>query len=77
MKLFNKTALAVIASAAVFSIGTAQAAVSADKAAQLGGKLTPMGSEKAGNADGTIPAWEGGITRPLASYKAGTFHPDP
>ena len=77
MRLINKTALVVIASAAVFSIGTAQAAVSADKAAQLGGKLTPMGSEKAGNADGTIPAWEGGITRPLASYKAGMFHPDP
>ena len=52
MELLNKTALVVFASAAVFSIGTAQAAVSADKAAQLGGKLTPMGSEKAGNADG-------------------------
>ena len=77
MELLNKTALVVFASAAVFSIGTAQAAVSADKAAQLGGKLTPMGSEKAGNAEGTIPAWEGGITRPLASYKAGMFHPDP
>jgi hypothetical protein len=32
-------------------------------ASKLGGKiLTPMGSEVAGNADGTIPAWTGGMT---------------
>ncbi|MEH6625138.1 MAG: DUF1329 domain-containing protein [Motiliproteus sp.] len=33
------------------------AAVSADKAAQLGNSLTPIGAEKAGNADGSIPVW--------------------
>jgi hypothetical protein len=26
--------------------------------------LTPMGSERAGNADGSIPAWTGGVTSP-------------
>ena len=36
-----------------------------------------MGSEMAGNAAGTIPAWDGGITRPPAGYKAGGDHPDP
>jgi hypothetical protein len=77
MKCLNKTTLALLASAAVFTVGVANAAVGADKAGQLGGKLTPVGAEKAGNADGTIPAWEGGITRPPAGYKPGMFHPDP
>ncbi len=57
--------------------GTATAAVSADQAARLGKDLTPTGAEKAGNADGTIPAWTGGITTPPAGYRAGMFHPDP
>ncbi len=39
--------------------------------------LTPMGSEIAGNADGTIPAWTGGITTPPAGYQKGQMHPDP
>ena len=34
------------------------AAVSADEAAKLGTTLTPMGAEKAGNADGSITAWQ-------------------
>ncbi|RYG94224.1 MAG: DUF1329 domain-containing protein, partial [Alphaproteobacteria bacterium] len=37
--------------------GTAMAAVSAQEAEQLGTRLTPLGAEKAGNADGSIPAW--------------------
>ena len=35
------------------------AAVSAEEAARLGKTLTPSGAEMAGNAAGTIPAWEG------------------
>lgn len=42
-----------------FSIGSALAAVSADEAAKLGQSLTPLGGEKAANADGSIPAWTG------------------
>ena len=38
------------------------AAVSAAEAAKLGAELTPLGAEKAGNADGSIPAWDGGLT---------------
>ena len=37
------------------------AAVSADEAAKLGTTLTPVGAEKAGNADGSIPEWTGGL----------------
>ena len=37
--------------------GAAMAAVSAQEAEQLGTRLTPLGAEKVGNADGSIPAW--------------------
>jgi hypothetical protein len=54
-----------------------QAQISAADTARLGKDLTPVGGEKAGNAKGTIPAWDGGITQPPASYKPGDHHPDP
>jgi len=68
-----KLALVVVfaSSASVF------AAVSADQAARLDKDLTPLGAERAGNADGTIPAWTGGITQPPAGYTPGMHHPDP
>src|SRR6186997_1395680 len=44
---------------------------------RLGADLTPLGGEKAGNADGSIPAWDGGITAAPAGYKPGGHHPDP
>ena len=53
------------------------AASSAADAARLGKDLTPLGGEMAGNADGSIPAWTGGITTPPAGYKVGDHHPDP
>lgn len=55
----------------------ATAEITAQEAARLGDDLTPLGAEKAGNADGTIPAWTGGITSPPAGYKPGDHHPDP
>jgi len=36
-----------------------------------------MGAERAGNAEGTIPAWTGGITVPPPDYRPGENHPDP
>jgi hypothetical protein len=44
--------------------GVAGAAVSPQEAARLGVELTPLGGEKAGNAAGTIPAWDGGLSSP-------------
>ena len=55
----------------------ALAAVSTEQAARLGADLTPMGAEVAANADGSIPAWDGGITSPPAGYSPGMHHPDP
>src|SRR5689334_7277829 len=43
----------------------------------LAQNLTPMGAERAGNAAGTIPAWDGGITKPVAGYQPGQYYPDP
>lgn len=40
---------------------TAMAAVTPEQAASLGDRLTPLGAERAANADGSIPAWEGGL----------------
>ncbi len=55
----------------------AQAAVSAEEAARLKSTLTPLGAERAANKDGTIPAWDGGMTKAPAGYKTGDARPDP
>ncbi|NJD31896.1 MAG: DUF1329 domain-containing protein [Gammaproteobacteria bacterium] len=57
---------------------SAMATATPEEAAQLGKSLTPLGAEKAGNKEGTIPEWTGGLTTPPASYKPGdTKLPDP
>ena len=48
-----------------------------EEIARLGKDLTPLGAEMAGNADGSIPAWQGGLSKPPAGYKKGDHHPDP
>ena len=53
------------------------AAATPDEAAKLGSSLTPLGAEKAGNADGSIPAWTGGLPTDAAPIAAGGFVGDP
>jgi len=77
MTQMKKTALAVLVAAGVFGFGTATAQVSQSEANRLGQDLTPVGAERAGNAEGTIPEWTGGITQPPAGFRVGQFHPDP
>ncbi|MEO8639979.1 DUF1329 domain-containing protein [Pseudomonas sp.] len=73
---FAQTVLAV--SLAMVLAAQAQAAVSTQEAARLGSSLTLVGAEKPGNADGSIPAYNGGLTTPPASFKAGdSMRPDP
>ena len=43
----------------------------------LGPGLTPVGAEQQGNAAGTIPAWEGGLTKAPPGFTPGAHHPDP
>ena len=52
------------------------AAVSADEAAKLGSSLTPMGAEKAGNADGSITAWQP-LSKTAGSVDGKGFLSDP
>lgn len=73
----KKLALVASAITLAFGINVANAKVSDADAAKLGTELTPLGGEKAANADGSIPAWDGGITAPPAGYSPGDFHPDP
>ena len=63
--------------AGLISASVLSAAISNADLNRLGGDLTPLGAEKAGNADGSIPAWTGGITTPPAGYTVGDHHPDP
>lgn len=42
------------------------AGVTAQEAAKLKNELTPFGAERGANADGSIPAWTGGLTTPIA-----------
>jgi hypothetical protein len=63
--------LKTLAAAGVTAMVTAQtvAAPTAAEAARLGKDLTPVGAERAGNKEGTIPEWTGGLCAPPAGYK--------
>ncbi|MDH1109329.1 DUF1329 domain-containing protein [Pseudomonas otitidis] len=73
----RKTLLQSTALALSLLASQVMAAVSADEAAQLGTTLTPLGAEKAGNADGSIPAWTGGIGKDAGAVDAKGFLADP
>lgn len=72
-KLINSSLIA----AALLSIGSAYAAVPPKDAEKLKSDLTPLGAERAGNADGTIPAWTGGFTTAIAGENSGGRRGDP
>ncbi|MTJ83750.1 MAG: DUF1329 domain-containing protein [Telmatospirillum sp.] len=56
---------------------SARAEMTADEIKRLGADLTPTGAEKAGNKDGSIPAWDGGLTRPPADFAPEKGYSDP
>jgi hypothetical protein len=70
------TLLLTLTVAAVLATGAA-AQPSAQDIAKLGTTLTPLGGEKAGNADGSIPAWNGGLTKAPAGWSPGKHYVDP
>lgn len=76
MKTLNKKTLVLSALLVAFA-GSVAAKVSPEQADRLGKDLTPTGAERAGNKDGTIPAWEGGITKPPAGFVKGKHMVDP
>jgi len=68
------TIKATLAALCLSSLATtaALAAVSPDQAARLGKDLTPVGAEMAGNADGSIPAWDPQGTPTPPNFVAGS-----
>jgi hypothetical protein len=80
--MFKKSLLPCLSMLVGIMIGApAMAAISAADAARLGAELTPLGAEKGANADGSIPAWDGGIASAsqagVSNFKSGDHHPDP
>ena len=54
------------------------AAVSPEESERLVTDLTPVGADRKGNADGSIPAWTGGLTNPLPGWPNEEFdRPNP
>jgi hypothetical protein len=75
----RKESIAVLG-AMLLLLGTANtgsAKLTPEEISRLGKDLTPLGGEMAGNANGTIPPWKGGVSKPPAGYKKGDHHPDP
>jgi len=56
---------------AMFAMMAAHSAFAQD-ASRLGKDLTEWGAERAGNKDGSIPAYDGGLSKPPSSYKQGS-----
>jgi hypothetical protein len=70
--------VSALASLLMISVSmSAIAEMAADEVARLGVDLTPLGGEKAANAAGTIPAWDGGLTEAPSGYTAGGYYVDP
>jgi Protein of unknown function (DUF1329) len=55
----------------------ARPAADASRDGQAREELTPIGAERAGNTDGTIPSWDGGLTRPPEGWTAAHGYIDP
>lgn len=69
---------AVLPAMLLMAASAVQARVSEAQLAQLGTTLTPVGAEAAANADGTIPAWDGGlVTVPDCFAGPGSRYCDP
>ncbi|MES9968546.1 MAG: DUF1329 domain-containing protein [Candidatus Thiodiazotropha sp.] len=73
----KKTMIMLVITGLVLGAGNAVAKVSKEEAAKLGNELTPVGAERAGNADGSIPAWTGGMTSAPVGYQPGGTRIDP
>lgn len=77
MKTLKTIATTLSIVALTFAASTVRAELSQADADRLGKDLTPNGAEKAGNKDGTIPEWTGGMTKPPAGWKPEMGYTDP
>ncbi len=70
----KKLLVSSLMAALVAMSAPATAKVDAAEAAKLGKELSPVGAEKAGNKEGTIPAW---TPQSQIAYKPGEYPSDP
>lgn len=68
---------AALAASAYWATSLSASAASEAQISRLGDVLTPVGAEKAGNKDGSIPAWSGGELQAPGGWSAGRPRPDP
>ena len=73
----NLLSAAILGGLLSLTSGSALAKLDTAEVARLGQDLTPTGAQKAANADGSIPAWTGGITQPPTGYSAEKGYVDP
>ncbi|WP_217634557.1 DUF1329 domain-containing protein [Marinobacter mobilis] len=77
--IMNKHLLtaAILGASLNLASGQAAAAMTAEEVARLSADLTPVGAIRAGNADGSIPEWTGGLTTPPAGFDREQGYPNP
>src|SRR5690554_4347262 len=61
----------------MIATGIAAQSLTQSEIDQLGNSLTPIGAEKAGNAEGTIPEWTGGLPTDAGSSLDNNFLENP
>lgn len=66
----------LLVSMGVYSVDSS-AAISATEVQRLQADLTPVGAERAGNAEGSIPKWLGGNTEVQTGWTRGQDRPNP
>ncbi|HEX4780542.1 MAG TPA: DUF1329 domain-containing protein, partial [Usitatibacter sp.] len=74
--MITRTTIALAVSLA-FVAGAAYGKATPQEVERIGKDLTPMGAEKAANKDGTIPAWDGGLTHAPAGFDPKKGYADP
>ena len=79
MKIKDMTIKILICTLMILGSTLAHASVTEKQALRLKSDLTPLGAQRAGNLEGTIPPWEGGLTGPPEgiTITPGDRYPDP
>jgi hypothetical protein len=77
MKTFRLLPIVLALMGAVGIATPAFATATAEEAAALKSRLTPLGAERGANKDSSIPAWDGGLTKTPSGWKPGDRRPDP
>ena len=73
----RRTVLRLLALSGTCCLTAVHAELSPQDLQRLGKDLTPVGAERAANADGSIPAWEGGLTKPPAGFDRSRGYTNP